>query len=583
MFVVLDNVESILDPQGTDASEIYGAVEELIRLTNICVCITSRISTIPPDCESLDIPTLSAEAAHNAFYRIYKNEEPSDLVGDVLKQLDFHPLSVTLLATVAHHNRWDADRLAKEWETQRTDTLHTHHDKSLAATIELSLASPMFQELGPDARGLLGVIAFFPHGVDENSLKWLFPSISDGMKIFNKFSVLSLTYRSNGFVTMLAPLRDHLCPKDPRLSPLLCAAKDSYFGRLSIGLYPGKPGYQEAQWINSEDVNIERLLDVFTTIYTDSSGVWDVCGYFISHLRWHKPRPVLLGPKIEALPDDHPSKPRCLIELSWLFDLVENSVGQRRLSTHALQLGRMRGDDFVVVQALWLLSVSNRHLGLYEEGIQQANEALEICERLNNTFGRARSLHYLAWLLYEDKQLDAAEGAASQLINPHSEKSDQPLVCECHRLLGRIHSSKGEVEKAVNHFEAALRMASSLGWRSGQFWVHRNLATLFSEQGRFDDSQAHVERAKSHAVNNTYLMGHAMELQAQVWYKQRRLGEARSEVLCAADTYEMAGATKDLGMCRDFLRRIEEEMEKLTTCGELLYTVLLPTHIKLPS
>ena len=65
---------------------------------------------------------------------------------------------------------------------------------------------------------------------------------------------------------MLAPLRDHLRPKDPRSSPLLCMAKVYYFERLSIGIYPGKPGYEEARWVESEDVSIEHLLDVFTAV-----------------------------------------------------------------------------------------------------------------------------------------------------------------------------------------------------------------------------------------------------------------------------------------------------------------------------
>ena len=438
MIIILDNAESILDPHGANALEIYAVVEELSQFDNICLCITSRISTIPPDCETLDVPTLPAEAARDAFYRIYKNDEQSDLVNGILEELDFHPLSITLLATVAHHNKWDVDRLAGEWNRRRIDVLHTQHNRSLAATIELSLASPTFQELGPDARGLLGVIAFFPQGVDEKSLEWVFPATSNRTKAFDNFCVLSLTYRSNGFVTMLAPLRDYLYPKDPKSSPLLCTTKECYFRRLSVRVNPNSPSFGEARWIMSEDVNVEHLVDVFTTIDANSSDVWSACGDFIVHLYWHKPRLVVLGPKIEGLPDDHLSKPECLFRLSRLFGSVGNYVERRRLLVHALGLWRERGNGFQVAQTLRFLSNTNRMLELYKEGIKWAEEALEIYEQSNDVPGQARCRQELALLLYDDKQLDAAEEAALRAIDLFSDEGDQFLVCECYHILGNV-------------------------------------------------------------------------------------------------------------------------------------------------
>jgi len=559
MLVVLDNAESILDPHGANAQEIYDVVEELGHFSNLCLCITSRLSTIPPGYETLDIPTLSVEAAHDTFYRIYKHGERTDSVDKILKELDFHPLSITLLATVAHQNKWGTDRLTGEWEGRQTGVLQTEHNKSLAAAIELSLASPMFQELGSDARGLLGVVAFFPQGVEEDNLDSLFPTIPSGSNIFDKFCILSLTYRSNGFIAMLAPFRDYLSPKDPKSSPLLCATKDYYFTWLSVDVRPGTPGFREARWITSEDVNVEYLLDVFTSVDANSEDVWDTCGDFMEHLCWHKPRLVVLGPKIEALPDGHPSKLRCLEELSRLLGSAGNQVERKRLLTHTLKLWRDRGDDDRVAGVLSDLSDANRLLGLYGEGIQRAKEASDIFERLSNTTEQAQCLITLAYSLYSDEQLDAAEEAASCAINL-LEKDEQYRVCQCHRVLGDIYGSKGETEKAVHHFELALGIASSSNWPDELFWICYSLTDLFLRQHRFDDAHAHIERAKSHAANNTYHLSRTMHLQAIVWYLQERLEQAKSEGLRAADVFEKLGAARDLEACRVLLQWIDEEM-----------------------
>jgi len=557
MLIVLDNAESILDPQGTSAREIYDIVNELSQFDNICLCITSRISTIPPDCKTLEIPTLPVEAAHDTFYRIYEHGERSDPINGILEQLDFHPLSITLLATVAQQNKWDTDRLTTEWEGQRTGVLHAQHSGSLAATIELSLASPMFQELGPDARGLLEVVAFFPQGVNEKNIKWLFPTISDGPNMFDKFCVLSLTYRSHGVITMLAPLQDYLCPKDPKSSSLLGVTKECYFVRLSANLHAEQPAFKEAQWITSEDVNVEHLLDVFTSTDENSRDTWVACAKFMDHLYWHKPRLVMLGPKIEALPDSHPSKAQCLQDLSWLFFSVGNRVEQKRLLAHSLELWRKQGNDVQIGQALRSLSEANRLIGLRKEGIQHAEEASEIFERLGDRVNQAVCLIDLARGLYDDKQFDAAEGAASRAIDLLPEKGEQLYVCRGHRVLGEVHDSKDETETAIHHFEVALSIASSFNWHNELFWVHFSLARLFSGKDRLDDAEAHAQHAKSHAVNDLYLLGRASFLQAWILNTRHLPEEAKSEALHALDLFEKLGAADEAWWVRDVLRQID--------------------------
>jgi len=335
-------------------------------------------------------------------------------------------------------------------------------------------------------------------------------------------------------------------------------------------------------------VNVEHLLDIFTSIDANSDGVWEACDKFMNHLIWHKQRLIILGPKIEGLPDNHHTKPGCLYQLSLLFQSVGNCAERKRLITHILKLGRERGSDRWVARALGDLAIVNREMGLHEEGVQLAREASGIYKRLGDTVEQARCLNHLARLLHQNKELDAAEEAASRAIDLVSEKGEQYLVCGSHRVLGNICHSKGEIEKAINHFETVLKIASSSNWKDELFWAHCGLAQLFLKEGRLNDMHDHLERAKAHVVNDAYKLGRTMELQTRLCYAQHRLEEARSEASRAADVYEKLGAVQDLERCRKLLQRIEEEMNKPVASGhldfnrEFLQIVLLRVRINSP-
>ena len=51
-----------------------------------------------------------------------------------------------------------------------------------------------------------------------------------------------------------------------------------------------------------------------------------------------------------------------------------------------------------------------------------------------------------------------------------------------------------------------------------------------------------------------------MQLQAEVWYLQHRLEEARTEALAAADVYEKLGTAKKVEDCKKLLRMIENSL-----------------------
>ena len=313
-----------------------------------------------------------------------------------------------------------------------------------------------------------------------------------------------------------------------------------------------------------EDVNIEHLLDVFTSTDPNAGGIWDACYHFLIHLYWNKPRLTTLKSKIEALADDHPSKPKCLSRIAHLFEGVGNYAEKKRLMTQVLELERRRGNDVQVTATLRDLSDANRLLHLAEEGLQQAKEALEISERISGVVEQAWCLNGLAHVLFDSQQLIAAKDAASRAIDLIAEEDQEHLACRLNRMLGRIFDSLGEKKEAIHHFEMALRIASSFSWYNELFWIHYSLAELFDDEGELEDAITHIELAKSHAVDGAlpYELARATEMQAQLWLQQLRLEDAKSEALHSLEIYEKLGVAEGVSDSKDLLQEIERTMEE---------------------
>lgn len=68
----------------------------------------------------------------------------------------------------------------------------------------------------------------------------------------------------------------------------------------------------------------------------------------------------------------------------------------------------------------------------------------------------------LAWTLYDDEQLDAADEAALHSIELLPENGQQYPACRGHRILDMAYASGDDREKAVHHFGTALEIATPL-------------------------------------------------------------------------------------------------------------------------
>ena len=135
------------------------------------------------------------------------------------------------------------------------------------------LPPPSLKSLAPKRERFLESLFSFRRVLMETALTDCFPPFPTE-ETFSTGSVSSPWHiGATGFFTMLVPLQDYICPRDPESSSLLFATKGHYFARISVN--PIRTSSASQRQGNGElrrEHNVEHLLDAFTAINSNSES-----------------------------------------------------------------------------------------------------------------------------------------------------------------------------------------------------------------------------------------------------------------------------------------------------------------------
>ena len=587
ILLVFDNVESVTDAE-IDSDRIAEAIGEFASYSTVSLILTTRITMLPTDVvfERIPVPPLDKESAWKAFSTVYGRVARSKVASlkELLLQLDHHPLSINLLAQAGVQNGWSPSELEEAWERECTRVLDLNPPgrnvskiQSLSVTIELSLHSPTIQSLGDDAREVMRAIAFLPRGVNRSKLSEMFPTVENIHEIFDTLGRLSLTLRSDdGFVTVLAPIRLHMSA-DKDYGALLSELRSYYYTELDAS--PGDEGFEKKRWIDSEDDNVERLINYFLNYSSsDLDAIMDTstaCENFLHLLYTQKPRRTILRPSVEKIPEDDTelavAKAWCLRRLGELERYLGDLAEARELLSDAQEL--FLHEEMRDSAASCLLQVARigRDLGEYAEAERQFREASAIFSELRDSDGEAHCNHGLGRMLLKMGQGVEAAPFLEDAQEYFESIEDWQNVSEIRISLGRVELSEGNLEDARNHFEAARDIAEGMeNWN----WLGECLrweAEVSLKSEEWEKAHKLLGEAREHFLDTNDIRWAATCLMAKgsAHCDQQEFSIALEELSQALDEFVLIDSKRDQARCFGRMSDVEFYQHNYPAATEL--------------
>ncbi|KAG1718087.1 hypothetical protein EDB19DRAFT_1026872 [Suillus lakei] len=492
--VVLDNAETFEEASTSSAlEEIPPALAEIAGIPGVILILTSRSRRNAPNVlwTTKDIPPLDLNSAQTVFFQIFRRASHSDAgeeIKNLLKELDFHPLSINLLANTAQQNDWSPVTLLKRWNNRHGAVLDPGQGKlqSLSYTMQLSLSSPSIQDLGENGRRALAIIAFLPQGLNDDLASDLLPSLPQVNIICDVLCRQSLVYRQDSFIKVLAPIRryvqDSLPPPDPT-----CLREIRAFYYHTVNCCSEERDHH-ATIIISDHLNIEHVVAFDLAHIPDAmKEISDICPRFLWCLMEHLPRPTTLIPAIFNIVENSSTwtlKAHCLWRLGSLYFAISQLTEGMKAFHAAETLCLIAGDHEHLAWCVTTRADTYRCQGRFI----QSQQVLEDLQHSDSWTHLSEPVKARAWHVLDHTRMYTFRASAGELFVKSMEDCNLGLQSKIWHWRATWYYG-GDISQVKMHLENLLQQRT---WNTTDLWCRKEalqgLAEVALCEGRLSEA-----------------------------------------------------------------------------------------------
>ena len=501
------NLPRLLILDGLDGMESHRSVvepilQQLVAIPNMTVIVTMQgTTTLPQAVYGKKLDPLSPRDAKLLFLEVYPHSDP--MLDDLVKQLDFHPLTIVVVAHICQSHGTRPSALFRRWRDHGLFSLPTESEELGVAPLVSSIKSSTNRLPSPDATKLFQIICSLPAGVMLQDLSSVAPTIQNIGETARLLGNLSLASMDEGaHLTVLAPIRSQFV-KYNQLDQQ--SKRDLFFYHFELareGLRNiGDAGYVVGiKKLLKRQENVEAILS--SALEDGDIPAIEATLHYSSPRCTMRPRLHLVKKAVEAAKRNEFSLPQEQALLDGSVALTAQCIrryGEMNIEAgnfglwfdEAIERFEKLGDQasiahckFFKAHGIWIND--------QKQGIKDLEQVRDTFANLGNVAGESQCQlkladYYIAQGRYDDAR-ESCQRSLSQLKEPYHKAL-------CHRILAQIYQGEERLEDARYLLTTAIETLKKFGDRFTSAECQKSLSSVYRHLGRIEDARGALRQA----------------------------------------------------------------------------------------
>ena len=529
--VFLDNFETPWDSDSS-RSGVEDILSKIGASPTISLIVTTRIKELPSNLSwtyEAEIAPLSLEAARQTYLAIDSsrgdvNSDSLKTLDELLKELDYVPLAIRLLATVGRG--LSPSYLLGQWREERTELLELRKDRqsSIAVSISISLSQLKITN-NPEALHLLGILSLLPDGLSgwTNRISQIGPGFTRVHHLARVLLQSSLCFLLGETLKVLSPIRHYILLHNPAATCHVSDLERYYWNlihdhsRTEFG-----PGFPEARKILDPELgNIRSLIK--NAIRNHPS--LDVVEVTID-LSWYFSRTISSIELLMEIGEQTKNLGDASIEARRLEVLGENLYFQSR-DVDSSECFKEARDKFIEDQVVFCAARCSRRIGeilylqsKYDEATTVLQEARANFIEVGSVLYAARCSQSLGEILRLQNRYEEATAVLKEARVQFTEIGDILGATRCSQILGDVLRMQSRYGEATDVLQEARAKSIEIGSDLSATQCSLSLGDILWMQNQYDKAATVLKEARVKFIELGEVLGAAQSL--------RSLGEIRS-------------------------------------------------------